>query len=418
MAIDYILLFFALFFSAFFSGMELAYLSSNRLKIEVEKSQGTWQGKLKSIFYKKQSTMIAMMLLGNNVALVIYGICAAAILNPILKQFGVENEALLLISQTIISTLLVLITAEFLPKAIVQINPNRFLNIGSIPLLLVFILLYIPTQFILLFSWLFLRITGSKGKSSEKVFSKVDLEHYVDDISSRIHAEEHMSNEMTILRNALDFSHVKARDCMIPRTEIVVVDIEDELEEVKQLFIKTGLSKILVYRDSIDNIIGYVHSFDLFKSPKSIKLVMKPIIFVPAVISGKELLEMFTKQSGSIAVVTDEYGGTAGLVTIEDVIEEIFGEIEDEHDKEDLREERISDKEYLFSARVEIDYLNEEYDLEFEKSDEYETLGGFILDELEEIPPVGATFIIKNLRFVIEEVSERRIELVRVFLID
>lgn len=418
MAIDYILLFFALFFSAFFSGMELAYLSSNRLKIEVEKSQGTWQGKLKSIFYKKQSTMIAMMLLGNNVALVIYGICAAAILNPILKQFGVENEALLLISQTIISTLLVLITAEFLPKAIVQINPNRFLNIGSIPLLLVFILLYIPTQFILLFSWLFLRITGSKGKSSEKVFSKVDLEHYVDDISSRIHAEEHMSNEMTILRNALDFSHVKARDCMIPRTEIVVVDIEDELEEVKELFIKTGLSKILVYRDSIDNIIGYVHSFDLFKSPKSIKLVMKPIIFVPAVISGKELLEMFTKQSGSIAVVTDEYGGTAGLVTIEDVIEEIFGEIEDEHDKEDLREERISDKEYLFSARVEIDYLNEEYDLEFEKSDEYETLGGFILDELEEIPAVGATFIIKNLRFVIEEVSERRIELVRVFLID
>ena len=418
MALDYILLFFALFFSAFFSGMELAYLSSNRLKIEVEKSQGTWQGKLKSIFYKKQSTMIAMMLLGNNVALVIYGICAAAILNPILKQFGVENEALLLISQTIISTLLVLITAEFLPKAIVQINPNRFLNIGSIPLLLVFILLYFPTQFILLFSWLFLRITGSKGKSSEKVFSKVDLEHYVDDISSRIHAEEHMSNEMTILRNALDFSHVKARDCMIPRTEIVVVDIEDELEEVKQLFIKTGLSKILVYRDSIDNIIGYVHSFDLFKSPKSIKLVMKPIIFVPAVMSGKELLEMFTKQSGSIAVVTDEYGGTAGLVTIEDVIEEIFGEIEDEHDKEDLREERISDKEYLFSARVEIDYLNEEYDLEFEKSDEYETLGGFILNELEEIPAVGATFIIKNLRFVIEEVSERRIELVRVFVID
>ena len=418
MALDYILLFFALFFSAFFSGMELAYLSSNRLKIEVEKSQGTWQGKLKSIFYKKQSTMIAMMLLGNNVALVIYGICAAAILNPILKQFGVENEALLLISQTIISTLLVLITAEFLPKAIVQINPNRFLNIGSIPLLLVFILLYFPTQFILLFSWLFLRITGSKGKSSEKVFSKVDLEHYVDDISSRIHAEEHMSNEMTILRNALDFSHVKARDCMIPRTEIVVVDIEDELEEVKQLFIKTGLSKILVYRDSIDNIIGYVHSFDLFKSPKSIKLVMKPIIFVPAVMSGKELLEMFTKQSGSIAVVTDEYGGTAGLVTIEDVIEEIFGEIEDEHDKEDLREERISDKEYLFSARVEIDYLNEEYDLEFEKSDEYETLGGFILNELEEITAVGATFIIKNLRFLIEEVSERRIELVRVFVID
>ena len=415
---DYLLIFLSLFFSAFFSGMELAYLASNRLKIEVQKSQGTLKSKIISLFYKKESTMIAMLLLGNNISLVIYGISAAQILNPYLISMGLTSEAAVLVIQTVVSTLLVLITAEFLPKAIVQINPNKFLNIGLSPMFICYILLYIPTQIILFISWLVLRIFGAKNENSDKVFSKVDLEHYVDDISSRIHAEEHMSNEMTILRNALDFSHVKARDCMIPRTEIVVVDIEDELEEVKQLFIKTGLSKILVYRDSIDNIIGYVHSFDLFKSPKSIKLVMKPIIFVPAVMSGKELLEMFTKQSGSIAVVTDEYGGTAGLVTIEDVIEEIFGEIEDEHDKEDLREERISDKEYLFSARVEIDYLNEEYDLEFEKSDEYETLGGFILNELEEIPAVGATFIIKNLRFLIEEVSERRIELVRVFVID
>ena len=293
----YIIILITLFFSAFFSGMELAYLSSNRLKIEVEKSRGTWQGKLKSIFYANQSTMIALLLLGNNFALVIYGIKAADILNPILDDLGMHNEALLLISQTILSTLLVLITAEFLPKAIVQINPNRFLTIGTLPLFIVFILLYLPTQLILLLSGAVLKLTGGKSKNTEKVFSKVDLAHYVDDISSRIHNEEALSNDMLILSNALDFSKVKARDCMIPRTEMVSIAIDDDLQNLVELFIEKGLSKIIVYRKSIDNIIGFVHSFDLFKSPKSIKEILKPIEFVPSVMSGKELLEMFTTQS-------------------------------------------------------------------------------------------------------------------------
>jgi CBS domain containing-hemolysin-like protein len=371
----YIIILISLLFSAFFSGMELAYLSSNRLKIEVEKSRGAWQGKLKNIFYKNQSTMIALLLLGNNFALVIYGIKAAEILNPVLKDIGVQNEALLLISQTILSTLLVLITAEFLPKAVVQLNPNRFLNLGAVPLFIIFIILYLPTQFILLLSSGFLKLSGGKNKTSEKVFSKVDLEHYVFDISSRIHAEQEFSNEMLILSNALDFSKIKARDCMIPRTEMVAVEIDEKLSNLVTLFIQKGLSKILVYRKTIDNIIGCVHSFDLFKSPKSIKQIIKPIDFVPSVMSGKELLELFTKQSGSIAVVTDEYGGTAGLVTIEDVIEEIFGEIEDEHDKEDLTEKILSKTEFIFSARIEIDYLIENYKLGFIASDEYDTLG-------------------------------------------
>ena len=380
----------------------------------MEKSRGAWQGKLKNIFYKNQSTMIALLLLGNNFALVIYGIKAAEILNPVLKNIGVQNEALLLISQTILSTLLVLITAEFLPKAVVQLNPNRFLNIGAVPLFVIFIILYLPTQFILLLSSGFLKLSGGKNKTSEKVFSKVDLEHYVFDISSRIHAEQEFSNEMLILSNALDFSKIKARDCMIPRTEMVAVEIDEKLSNLVTLFIQKGLSKILVYRKTIDNIIGCVHSFDMFKSPKSIKQIIKPIDFVPSVMSGKELLELFTKQSGSIAVVTDEYGGTAGLVTIEDVIEEIFGGIEDEHDKEDLTEKILSKTEFIFSARIEIDYLIENYKLGFIASDEYDTLGGLIIHELESIPMVGQQLTYQNLSIEIQAVSERRIELVKV----
>lgn len=413
----YIIILISLLFSAFFSGMELAYISSNRLKIEVEKSRGTWQGKLKTIFYKNSSTMIALLLLGNNFALVIYGIKAADILNPMLENIGVTNEALLLITQTIISTLLVLITAEFLPKAVIQINPNGFLNIGTLPLFIVFIILYLPTQFILLLSGFVLKLTGGKNKSTEKVFSKVDLANYVEDLSSRIHHEETLGNDMLILSNALQFSKVKARDCMIPRTEMIAIEIDDELSNLKALFIEKGLSKILVFRKSIDNIIGCVHSFDLFKAPKSIKQILKPIDFVPSVMSGKELLELFTTQSGSIAVVTDEYGGTAGIVTIEDVIEEIFGEIEDEHDKEVLIEEQLNDTEYLFSARLEIDYLIENYKLNFIESEDYDTLGGLIIHELASIPSVGETLQYQNMSISIEAVTERRIELVKLTIL-
>ncbi len=413
MSVDYLLIFTSLLFSAFFSGMELAYLASNRLKIEVQIKQKSFQGKILSILYKKDSTMIAMLLLGNNIALVVYGISAANILNPIISDWGITNNASVLILQTLLSTLLVLVTAEFLPKAIVQINPNNFLNIGSLMLLIVFWILFLPTQVILLLSNLILKLFGIQNQNSDKVFSKVDLEHYVDDLSSRIKSEQEFSNEMLILRNALDFSNVKARDCMVPRTEIIAVDIDEELEVVQKQFINKGLSKIIVYRDSIDNIIGYVHSYDLFTRPQSIKQVLKPISFVPTVITGKELLEKFTKQAGSLAVVTDEYGGTAGIITLEDVIEEIFGEIEDEHDNDDWMEERINDKEFLFSARVDIDYLNETYNLELEESNEYDTLAGLMIFHLEKIPEQNTTLRIGNYKFIIEEVSDRKIEKVR-----
>lgn len=406
----------SLIFCAFFSGMEIAFLSSNRLKVELERNKGTFNGRIAGFFYKRESFFIALLLLGNNVSLVLFGINAAIILDPIIVDWGVTGPGLILLIQTVLSTLLVLIVSEFLPKALVQINPNSFLKIATVPMLVLFILLYIPTQIVMFVSGLVLRMLKTDRTNSEKVFSKIDLEHYVLDLSSRIKEEHDLGNEMQILQNALDFSNIKARDCMIPRTEIIAVDVEEEIEILKNIFIEKGLSKVLVYRTSIDNIIGYVHSFELFKRPASIKQILLPISFVPAAIPGKELLEMFTKQAGNIVVVVDEYGGTAGIVTIEDVIEEIFGEIEDEHDVEDMLEQKISETEFLFSGRVEIDYLNEEYKLNLNDSEEYETLGGMLIHELESIPEAGATIEIDDKMFIIEEVSDRRIEVVRVVM--
>ncbi|MDG1333857.1 MAG: hemolysin family protein [Crocinitomicaceae bacterium] len=404
-----------LIFSAFFSAMEIAYISSSRLKIELDKTQGTFNGKILGRFYKNESHFIAMLLLGNNIALVFFGLFAAQLLNPVIASWGIEDGgAAMLLIQTVISTIFVLILAEFLPKAFVQLNPNGFLKIMAFPLLLIYILLYIPTFLVLGLSNLFLKLLKVENDDQEKVFSKVDLEHYVDDLNQRINDEEEFGNEMQILKNALGFDSVKARDCMIPRTEICSIDVEDSIETLTKRFIETGLSKIIVYRENIDNVIGYVHSFEMFKAPESIKQILLPINFVPESIPGKELLELFAEKSGNVAVVVDEYGGTAGIVTIEDVIEEIFGEIEDEHDRDDWTEEDLGDGEYLFSARIDIDYLIEEYELEFEEHEEYETLGGFIIHQLESIPSAGTQIVVNNMAIIIEEVSDHRIDLVRI----
>jgi CBS domain containing-hemolysin-like protein len=406
----YILIISSLLCSAFFSAMELAYISANRLRIEVLRNNQNFQGKILALFYRKESNMIAFLLLGNNVALVLYGIAAGAILNPALEQFGLHDQGIIMVAQTILSTLIVLITAEFLPKAIVQLNPNKALDLGLIPLLLLYVLLYLPTQLIMLISSGFLKLLGSEKDHNKRVFSKVDLENYVDELSANLSDEQEFGNDMLLLRNALDFSHVKARDCMIPRPEIIALDINDSIEEAKSLMISKGLSKLIIYRDDIDNIIGYIHSFDLFKQPNSIKQILKPISFVPTVVTGKELMEKFTNQAGNFAVVTDEYGGT-----LEDVIEEIFGEIEDEHDKEALTEVQISDNEYLFSARIDIDYLNETYGFGLEESEAYDTLAGLILEQLERLPAEGDRVQIGSCELIIEKVSERKIETVRLF---
>jgi len=405
-----------LFISAFSSGVEIAFVSSSRLRIELDKNKGSVTGKILGFFYRHEGHFLAALLLGNNIALVLFGIQAAEILNPIIASWGVTEQVLQLLIQTVISTILVLIIAEFLPKAICQLNPNGFMKSFAIPAYLFYGILYLPTLVIMFISLRFLKLLKVEISSTEKVFSKVDLEHYVQDMNERIKEEEDFGNEMQILQNALDFSKIKARDCMVPRPEIIAIEVDEPITDLHALFIKTGISKVVVFRDSIDNIIGYAHSFELFNKPDSIAKILRPILFVPESIPGKELLEMFTSKSVSIAIVVDEYGGTAGVITIEDVIEEIFGDIEDEHDKEDWLEEKISDTEYRFSARAEIDYLNENYKLGLVESEEYETLGGLIIHELESIPEAGQEIKTDKLRLVIEEVSDRRIEVVRLFV--
>ncbi|MDG0974324.1 MAG: hemolysin family protein [Crocinitomicaceae bacterium] len=407
----------ALVASAFFSGAEIAFVSSNKLKIELDKNKGLLSGKILSKFVEKDSRFIATMLLGNNIALVVYGIYMAKLVEPWLNQF-IDSDGLILLSQTVFSTLLILVTAEFLPKATFQINPNRALQLLSAPLWLVYKILFPLTLFTLLLSNTVLRLFRVDIANSKAVFSKVDLDDYVKDLSERMEDENELDNEMEILQNALAFSNIKARDCMIPRTDIVALSIEDDIEELKRQFIDTGLSKIIIYRDTIDNIIGYVHSFELFKNPARIKEILIPISFVPETIPGKELLELFTKQHGNIAVVVDEFGGTSGLVTIEDVIEEIFGDIEDEHDKDALLEEKINEFKYLFSARQDIDYLNEEYELELEESTEYETLGGLILHHTESIPEPGTVVQLEKYTLTIREVSDRRIEVIELEVLE
>ncbi len=408
----------ALAASAFFSGLEIAFVTANRLKIELDNQKGSFAGRILSSFVKNDSRFIATMLLGNNIALVVYGIWMARLLEPSIIHFIGEHEAVVLIIQTIISTLLILVTAEFLPKATFQINPNRLLHFLSLPLALIYMLLFPLTMFTMFLSNGVLRVFRIDTKTGKTAFSKIDLDHYVRDLNERMEAEGELDNEMQILQNALGFSNIKARDCMIPRTDIVAFDVETAVKEVKEKFIETGLSKIVIYRDTIDNIIGYVHSFEFFKKPQRTKEVLIPISFVPEAIPARDLLELFAKQHGNIAVVVDEFGGTSGLVTIEDVVEEIFGDIEDEHDHEELLEQQVDEYTYLFSARQDIDYLNEEYDLGLEESPEYETLGGLVLHHLESIPEEGRVLELDNCTMRIDAVSDRRIEVIRVKCID
>ena len=413
---DLIIILCTLLVSAFTSGVEIAFVSSSRLRIELDINKGSFTGKILGFLYKKEGHFIATLLLGNNIALVLFGMSAAKLLNPVIQSWGVEGEILTLLLQTIMSTLLVLIVAEFLPKAIFQLNPNGLMKSFAFPAYLFYWILFIPTSVIMFISMRFLRLMKVEITNSEKVFSKVDLEHYVQDMNERIKEEEDFGNEIQILRNALDFSKIKARDCMLPRPEIIAIDVNESMDALKKLFIDTRVSKVLVYRDTIDNVIGYIHSFELFKNPTLIAKIMRPIPFFPESTPVKQILETFTSKSVSIAIVVDEYGGTAVLITMEDVIEQIFGDIEDEHDTEELLEEKISDKEYRFSARTDIDYINENYKLGLKESEEYETLGGLIIHKLESIPEAGQEVKAEKLRFVIEEVSDRRIEVVRLFV--
>ncbi len=404
---------FALLFSAFFSGMEIAYLSSNRLKIELERQQGTGPGKLMAYFVRNQSRFLATMLLGNNASHVVYGMCMAALLTPILT-FADDSPALLMTTESMISTVIIIFVAEFIPKALFRINPNRSFQLGLLPLIPIYGLLFIPMLITTGLSKLILRIFGVKTTASTQVFSRVDLDDYVRDLSDRLREEDHMENEIQILQNALEFPELKARDCMIPRTEIIALNIEDSIDELKEKFIETGLSKILIYRESIDHIIGYVHAYELFNKPLTIKEILLPVSIVPEAVLLKDLLEQLTRKKKTIAVVVDEFGGTAGLVTVEDIVEEIFGDIVDEHDKDLAVEQKIDEDTWIFSGRLEIDYINHEYDLGLKESEDYDTLAGLVLNELEDIPKTDQSFEDERHVFTVTAVEESRIEQVKI----
>ncbi len=398
-----------LLLSAFFSGMEIAYVSSNKIHIEIEKKQNNFLASVLKKITKRPSKFIATMLVGNNIALVIYGFFMGDLLMEYIPIAGFAG----LLVQTIISTLIILMTAEFLPKVFFQIYANSLVKVFAVPAYFFYVLFSLISEFIIWISDLVLKlIFKSEGDHVQLSFSKLELGNYISEQMDIAETKEEMDSEIQIFQNALDFSEVKSREAMIPRTEIVAVDIDTTPKELAKIFTETGLSKILVYNESIDDILGYIHSFELFKKPEKIEKVLMPVVFVPETMLVKDVLGILSKKRKSLAVVIDEYGGTSGIITVEDIIEELFGEIEDEHDSIALIEEELGENHYKFSARLEVDYLNENYKLDLEESENYETLGGLIVNHTEEIPEKGETVEIEKFTFTILEVSNTKIELV------
>lgn len=406
-----------LILSAFFSGMEIAYVSSNKVHIAIEKQQEGFLSKVLQRITKRPSKFIATMLIGNNIALVIYGFFMGDLLMNYIDIFlDVEpNGFIALLIQTLISTIIILITAEFLPKVFFQIYANNLVKFFALPVYFFYLLFSIISEFVIWISDKLLKlIFKTDGDDVQLSFSKVELGNYISEQMETVKTEDEVDSEIQIFQNALDFSDVTSKEVLIPRTETVAVPIDTSPQELSELFIKTGLSKILVYNENIDDISGYVHSFELFKKPKTIKSILIPVVFVPETMLIKDVLNILTKKSKSIAVVIDEYGGTSGILTVEDIIEELFGEIEDEHDKLVLTEEVLGDDHFLFSTRLEVDYLNETYKLKLVESENYETLGGLIVSFTEDIPNQGEVFVLQDYTFNIIEVSETKIELVEV----
>jgi CBS domain containing-hemolysin-like protein len=401
--------------------MEIAFISSNKIYLEIEKKQDSFISNILTKLTEKPSKFIAAMLIGNNIALVVYGFFMGDLLMSWIGNLGFHlSEFLNLLIQTLISTIIVLVSAEFLPKVFFQIYANSLIKFFALPAYAFYLLFYfISSFFIWVSDFVLIKFFRTEGDQVPLYFSKAELGNYITEQMSTVEDNEEMDSEIQMFQNALDFSGVKARDIMTPRTEIVAIDLFDSVTELKDLFIETGYSKIVVYQNSLDDIIGYVHSFDLFKKPKSIKSIVIPVEFVPETIYIKDAMDLLTKKRKSVAVVLDEYGGTSGIITIEDIVEELFGEIEDEHDSdEELTENELEEGVYIFSARLDVEYLNQTYKLNIPESDSYGTLGGFIVDSTKEIPQKGDVITIGIYHFIIEEATNKKIELVKMTIKD
>ncbi len=418
---DYItIILFALVFSAFFSGCEMAFISSNKLLLELNKKKYPTLSKVIGIYVRNAGLFISTLLVGNNIALVVYGLQMGKLLEPIIELYITTYPTGVLLIQTILSTLLILVTAEFLPKVLFRINPILVLNIAAIPLLIFYVVFYPVSKLTVVFSdFLMKKIlkTPELKSTPNVVLGRIDLDNLISHHHEKLENDDEVAKEVKLLKNALDFSKIKIRECIIPRTEIAAIELSEGLDVLKQRFIETGYSKILVYKNSIDNIIGYVHVSELFKKPKQLKNAINPMSIVPETMTANKLLEVFIQEHRSIALVVDEFGGTAGIVTMEDILEEIFGEIDDEHDISDLIEKQISEEEFVFSGRVEIDYINEKYNLNLPESDNYETIAGFILHYNESIPKNGEEIVIGKFKLKIQVASDNRIDLINITLL-
>ena len=405
-----------LLLSAFFSGMEIAFVSSNKIYLEIEKKQNSFLSKILTKLTAKPSKFIVAMLIGNNIVMVIYGFFMGELLMQWFISLGFEfSDVLSLLLQTLISAIVVLITAEFFPKVFFQIYANSLFKFFAIPAYFFYNVFYfISTFFIWVSDFILKNFFKTEGDNIQLYFSKVELGNYITEQMSSVEDNESVDCEILMFQNALEFSGVKARDIMTPRTEIIAIELFDSIEELNELFIKSGYSKIVVYQNSLDDIIGYVLSFDMFKKPNSIDDIVILAEFVPETIFIKDAMSLLIKKRKSVAVVLDEYGGTSGIITVEDIVEELFGEIEDEHDSnEELIEKELEDGTFMFSARFDVEYLNQTYKLQIPESDSYGTLGGFIVDFTKEIPQIGEVITIGNYRFVVEEATNKKIEIVK-----
>lgn len=409
----------SLILAAFFSGMEIAFISSNKIYLEIEKKQDGFLSQILKKLTEKPSKFIAAMLVGNNLALVVYGFFASRLIWRLISPYDLTGISNLLI-QAALATVVIVFTSEFLPKVFFHIYANSLIRFFALPAYVFYQIFYYISAFILWVSDMVLKkFFGTDSDPVQVFFSKVELGNFITEQMSSVDEGEEVDSEIQIFQNALDFSAVKAREIMTPRMEISAIDIFAPVSELRDLFIDTGYSKILVYQESLDDILGYVHSFELFRKPRTIKSVMIPVEFVPQTILIKDAMEQLTKKRKSVAVVLDEYGGTAGIVTIEDIVEELFGEIEDEHDEvETLVETKLDENSWLFSTRHDVEYLNEAYGLGIPEGESYSTLGGFIVNSLNEIPQMGDQFSMGRFRFVVEDASVKKIELVRMTVLE
>ncbi len=404
-----------LLLSAFFSGMEIAYVSSNKVFLSIEKRQQTFSASILNKLTEKPSQFITAMLVGNNIVLVIYGIYSGDLIMKWLENYFVLSAFVNLLLQTLLSTAIIVLTAEFLPKVFFQIYANSAIKLFALPAYIFQQLLFWPTKFIIWVSDIILKkFFKTEGDQVQEYFSKIELANYITEQMNNVSNDNEIDTEIQFFQNALEFSDLKARDIMTPRTELSGVEISDSVTELKELFIKTGYSKLMVYQDSIDDVLGYVHSFELFKKPQDVKSIMIQVEYIPETIYIKDALDLLTKKRKSIAVVLDEYGGTSGIITIEDIIEELFGEIEDEHDlAEKLIDEKIDENSYLFSGRLDVEFLNEKYNFQIPESDSYSTLGGCIVNHTKEIPHNDEKISIDNFEIKVHSASNKKVELVR-----